>query len=312
MSGLVLGGIEGSNPLGFLAALGTLRLCDAMWPERPVRMRWVRSGGWRPELLGLPVDDDAALCRALQAEARWAPLEPFRGLGENLTVKPEVFSGVVRAQAATASPGDRRAADFAAAFGCEIFEDEKRGRIPFTDLCFITGSGHQDFLGTARGLERECQPEHLQEALFGPWRYADRSLSLRWDPEDAKEYALQWENPSTVGVTSVWGANRLAFEALPLLPAMPGDRGLRTTGFATLDRAHEFTWPIWTQAAGCGTVRSLLACRDLQVDPSDEEEQERARARLRAMGVEEAFRAQRIRIGQGANFKVSFRPARAV
>jgi hypothetical protein len=33
---------------------------------------------------------------------------------------------------------------------------------------------------------------------------------------------------------------------------------------------------------------------------------------LRAFGIEEIYRAPRVRIGQGANFKVSFRPARAV
>jgi len=33
---------------------------------------------------------------------------------------------------------------------------------------------------------------------------------------------------------------------------------------------------------------------------------------LLAMGVKEVYRAQRVRIGQGANFKVSFRPARTI
>jgi len=31
-----------------------------------------------------------------------------------------------------------------------------------------------------------------------------------------------------------------------------------------------------------------------------------------AIGIADIFRVQRVRIGQGANFKVSFRPARAV
>jgi hypothetical protein len=36
------------------------------------------------------------------------------------------------------------------------------------------------------------------------------------------------------------------------------------------------------------------------------------REKLREMGVDEVFRAARVRIGKGANFKVSFRPAMAV
>lgn len=73
--------------------------------------------------------------------------------------------------------------------------------------------------------------EHLREALFGPWRYENDGLSMRWDPDDAKEYALRWRDPSIGGVSSVWGANRLAFEALPLFPTVPTEAGLRTTGF---------------------------------------------------------------------------------
>jgi hypothetical protein len=128
---------------------------------------------------------------------------------------------------------------------------------------------------------------------------------MRWDPEDAKEYALRWRDPSVGGAYSVWGANRLAFEALPLFPIMPAETGPRTTGFRTLNRAHEFTWPIWTQKVSVDTVRSLIGLRELGNEIPD-------RALLRPMGIEDVFRAQRIRIGQGANYKVSFRPARAV
>jgi hypothetical protein len=107
------------------------------------------------------------------------------------------------------------------------------------------------------------------------------------------------------GVYSVWGASRLAFEALPLFPTVPSETGPRTTAFRTRNRAHEFTWPIWTQRASADTVRSLIGLRELEGEPPD-------RASLRAFGIDDVFRVQRVRIGQGANFKVSFRPARAV
>jgi hypothetical protein len=176
----------------------------------------------------------------------------------------------------------------------------------YTDLSFVTGSGHQHFLGSARGLAESSEPEHLREALFGPWGYRDEGFSMRWDPEDAKEYALRWRNPSVGGAASVWGANRLAFEALPLFPTAPTGRGLRTTGFRTRERAHEFTWPVWSQPAGVDTVRALVGMGELNRDePPD-------RRALEAMGIAEVFRSQRVRIGQGANFKVSFRAARSV
>ena len=215
------------------------------------------------------------------------------------------YSDLVRSAAAHTRGADRRAADFVAAFGSDVIEDRDKDRIAYTDLCFITGSGHQHFLGTARGLAESSGAAHLSEALFGPWRYSDKGLSMRWDPDDAKEYALRWRDPSIGGASSVWGANRLAFEALPLFPTVPKGKGLRTTGFRRHDRLHEFTWPLWTQSATMDTVRSLLSLCALQEVAPD-------RVQLQSMGVGEVFRVQRVRIGQRANFKVSFRPARAV
>jgi hypothetical protein len=305
MSALLLTAIEGANPLGYLAALGALRLSSLRWPAEKIRLRWVQTGGWQPELFGIPVRGEDEFCRILQEEGQWVPLADFAVLGKNLTVSPEAFGAAVRRVVKQETNQDRRAADFAAAFGCDVLADKEKGRIRYTDLCFITGSGHQDFLGTANSLARSTKAEHLREALFGPWRYADRSLSLRWDPDDAKEYALQWTNPSSEGVTSIWGANRLAFEALPVFPVVAAGNGPRTIGFQRRGRSDEFTWPIWTPWAGLDVVRSLVCQRELQADKPD-------RASLSAIGVAEIFRAQRVRIGQGANFKVNFRPARAV
>jgi len=297
--------IEGSNPLGFLAALGAFRLSDLSWPERNIRLRWVLDGGWRPELLGFPDADPVCFCSALAKDAPWAPIDNFAELGNNITVCLNLFRSVVDKVTGSISPKDRRSADFVASFGSDVFEDRKNNRIEYTDLCFITGSGHQHFLGTIRALAQNVTSDHLHEALFVGWRYADKGLSMRWDPDDAKEYALRWQDPSVGGVFTVWGANRLAFEALPLFPTLPTERGLQTTGFQTRNRAHEFTWPIWTGAVSLDTVRSMLNMRALQADEPD-------RALLQAMGIPEVFRAQRVRIGQGANFKVSFRPARSV
>ena len=132
---------------------------------------------------------------------------------------------------------------------------------------------------------------------------------MRWDPRDAAEYAFRWGDPSSEGASSVWGANLLAVHALPLLATQPTQNGLRTTGFREGGRGRwpEFSWPIWTHPAGVDMVRSLLSLQDLQ--KTDTEIDRRC---LKARGIEEIYRAPRVRIGQGANFKVSFRPARAV
>lgn len=302
-SEIVLRALDGSNPLAFLVALGTLRLLHLSRPDARVRTCWQRSDGfWRPKLVGLDIDEDG-LC-ALLMSAPWAPVEGFDRIGKNLTVPSKEFKPFVDEAYETARCDERRAADFAAAFGCEVCEDKEKGRIEYTNFCFITGSGHQDFLGTMSALAKQVTIEHLRDALFGGWR-AEKGLSMRWDPSDAAEYALRWDNPSSEGAWAVWGANRLAVEALPYFPTIPVEGGLETTGFKRRNRAAELTWPVWSQLVGFDTVRCLMSFAELQEDAP-------RRDVLRAMGIEEAYRAQRVWIGQGANRKVNFRPARAV
>jgi hypothetical protein len=304
--GVLLGALDGSNPLAFLAALGTLRLLHMSKPDTTVRMRWERwDGFWRPNLAGVGTDE-GSLCELLIG-APWAPVREFEVMGKNLTVSREKFREFVIGAHSAAAQQDRRTADFAAAFGCEVCEDKKtRDRIEYTKFCFITGSGHQDFLATISTLAERVTASHIREALFGQWR-AEKGLSMRWDPSDAAEYALRWDDPSAKGASAVWGVNRLATEALPFFPTMPLKEGLLTTGFRfnKQGRRDEFTWPIWTHFAGFETVCSLVSLADLQKDEPERKE-------LREMGIEEVYRSARVRIGQGANFKVSFRPARAV
>ncbi len=300
---ITLTGLDGSNPLGYLAALGALRLLAQHHPA--VRMHWTRdTAAWRPVLSGIDLTPDTLIAALLAAPA--FPASESSLLGKNITVEPAKFSDFVQhAENALHPSGNRIPADFAAAFGSEVCVDKDKNRIEYTLLCFITGSGHQDFLETARTLLKKVEAPHLQEALFGPWLRHDDKLSFRWDPSDASEYALRWDNPGPLGVKSVWGAGRLAIEALPLFPTQPTARTLATTGFYEDKYPEQFTWPLWSTPVSCDTVRSLVALAELrQATPG--------RETLTPLGITEVFRSPRVRIGQGANFKVSFRPSKAV
>src|SRR5205823_6055929 len=105
-------------------------------------------------------------------------------LGKDITVSVDKFSPFVRTAYECARTGDRLSGDFAAAFGSEVCEQEGKGRIEYTDLCFITGSGHQHFIGTMEGLTQSVSVAHIRDALFGTWE-TNKGLSMRWDPEDA-------------------------------------------------------------------------------------------------------------------------------
>lgn len=295
----LLRGIDGSNPLGFLAAVGAARLLEG------ARLGWgVEGCVWRPTLWVPDLATEEALCARLAELTRVAPAA-VKMLGKNLTVAPEVFGAYMEKVERLGRQGEPAAGGYAAAFGSEVCVDAKRNRIESTKLSFITGSGHQDFVTTVVRLSEAVDAGHIREALFGLWERKDKSLSFRWDPQDAAEYALCAGDPSKEGAWTVWGANRLAFEALPLFPVQPTRRGLRTTGFREEKYPEEFSWPMWEAAVGVDTMRALFAYGELQAASPN-------RAALGAMGIGEVFRAPRVRIGPGANFKVSFRPARGV
>lgn len=299
--------LDGANPLAFLAAMGTLRLLHLQSGSKPVRMRWTREAAWLPEIQGFDGTEED-LCDALMAAPR-VPLATLSLLGKNLTVEAPVFAAFARACAQDVSPIDRRGADFAVAFGNELCEDKGKERIDYTDFCFITGSGHQHFIGTMETLTANVTSLHILDSLFGHW-HSNEGSSMRWDPLDAAEYSLRWKNPGKEGASAVWGANLLAIEGLPMFPAQPGRHRLRTGGFfRPKERGSwpQFTWPIWADWIGLDTVRSLLSLKELC-----NSEKDLPRECLRERGISEIFRSQRVRIGQGANFKVSFRPSRAI
>src|SRR5260370_24746524 len=51
MHEIELSGIEGSNLLGYMAALGTLRVLTLAGRDSQVRMRWADRGVWMPVIL---------------------------------------------------------------------------------------------------------------------------------------------------------------------------------------------------------------------------------------------------------------------
>jgi len=297
-------GLDGANLLAFLAALGTFRVLDETWPEAAVRMHWEeRIGAWRPVFTfatqGTPEELLARLDAALRAYAPHAALR----VDDNLKIPPERYRQYCREAVKAWLDSDSRASHFAAAFGVEVFTDND-GNIQDTSFRTMSGAGHQHFLKFMRELIEKTNAEHLREALFGPWQYRDPGPSLRWDPEDDRRYALRWREPSTDPLRTVRGANRLAFEAMPLLPVIPTHTRAITTGFTGQRSSDTFwTWPIWSRPIPLDVSRSLLSLKALL--PA---EKTNSRVELASRGIVAAFRTQRISIGKYRNFT----PAEAI
>ena len=313
---LLLRGLWAENPLGFLSALGTLRAAAAVYGTEQVRMRWLIAGdAWSPQLgvqTDTPLDEDlfaTALHGWLQ---RNSGREAF-AIADDLTLSPRAFRAACDIAAMQASAADRHQADFMAAFGCDAVElaesGKPSGKMADTAFRTMSGAGHQHFLGFMRALADDCAKEHLQRTLFAPWRYDDplESHTMRWDPSDDVRYALRWRDssgdPDRKRAGTMWGANRLAIEALPLFTTAPlSGTELATVGFTTRrGEGTAWTWPVWDRPCSVDVARTLLALAPLQqpAPPRDE---------LARMGIAEVFRCWRIRQGKYRNLT----PARAV
>lgn len=296
---IALNGLDGGNPLGFLAAIGTLRIATEAIASANWRISWNdQEGYWSPVLLGdIALTEDSFINLLMPHLTKMQ--DAFR-FADDLTINYEEFRQVAQSAYNAANLTDRHYADFIAAFGCDSLPiSAKDSRIQDTALRTMSGAGHQHFIGSMRELVKSTGPNHLHSSLFGAWQYLDPKPSLRWDPLDDRRYALRWKQPSEDPVRTMRGANRLAIEALPLFPTAPGEQRLYTTGFS--QRRGEgilFSWPIWEGALSIEVVRSTLSLAELQEPLPD-------RNKLLALGIVEVYQSQRITEGKYRNFTLA-------
>jgi len=310
-SGLLLPGLDGSNPLAFLAALGVLRTLAQRYHDDTVRMCWTPRGAWHPAFhcSACPTEDqliEAVLqynesLRSARADGASAAFD-FAGLGDIIGVAPDTFADFTdRALGYTEGnlplPVRREPLDFIAAYGTTFCLTEK-GKVEPTLFSFANGQSGQCLLRSFRTLRDGLDHGTLERSLLHPWTYSDPRPTLRWDPADCRPYAHLATDPGnsrTTPVRTMQGASYLAFLALAMLPSMPAAGGLRTTGFSRRHRAWSWTWPIWTDHLNADCVRTLLALPDLQKDPVD-------RLRMSHLGVVEVFRSRRFSYQNGVYF----------
>lgn len=301
---LVLTGLDGANPLGFLAALGTLRILDRSRPNWGVRISWVERGGWRARLHSrVPIDDHDVLggLASLQEEPQLHPAECWTDLQ---TDDIKTVRGAFSAARLDASPDSRDRCDYLAAFGSGVpGRNDKLLRSPVV----LPRSDY--FVGNVQKIVRETGAEHLRRALFVPWDYADplENQSLRFDPSEDRRHALQLHAPTADPARkrrgNMLGANRLALEALPLFTYHHDSRRPEAVSirYDYPRHSYQFTWPMWNMPVSPAGLQSLLALTDLRTP-------ERHRLNLEARGIVAIFRSARLEIGTSQK-KFNFAPA---
>lgn len=305
-------GLRADNLVAFMAALGTLRISTLVWPDLNPKLAWTDEGDrWTAtlQLDGAISQNDflAKLHAYLTAQIQ----APAIGIANDLTIPSSEFHATLNTAQVNAAPDARTEVDFLAAFGSDAVESKVGGKptgnIADTAFRTMSGAGHQHFLGTMRTLIDDTMEQHLERALFSIWTYTDpmQNHSLRWDPNDDVRYALQWTEPSKdkdrKNTGCMWGAYRLAIEALPIFTTAPQTDRLATTGFSSNRRGTQFTWPVWDRFINLDTATSVVALAKLKLPHIN-------RTELARRGIQEIFRCYRVTQGKFRNF-TSARPA---
>ncbi len=291
-----LNGLDGSNPLGFLAAVGALKAVSDAWPNGEWKMRWSQdTGPWTPVLEGITAMDEEQLAEWLADSLKNASTRAL-SISKNLKLSPDLFRRLAQEAQESADMPDRRHADFIASFGCESVHDRKGQQIRDTAFRTMAGAGHQNFLESMLQTVENTTPIQLRDSLFTPWKRKDPRWGIRWDPAEDRRYALRWNDPSGETATTERGANRLAIESLALFPTAVNGATLETTGFSQeRGRDTRFTWPIWNCSIDIRTATSTLRLREIQEEAPDHR-------KLRPLGIAAVYRSYRITTGNFRNF----------
>ncbi len=308
-------GLDGSNPLAFLAALGALRTFQKMNPVSSVKLGWkIEDNAWRPFLASHELPNESEqFCDSM---SEWLSTPPQASLfseseiGDNLTISPLRFHSLAQQHlnSVTANELESIAAlEFLAAFGTDAtHQPHSKDRTLMQDsaLRTMSGAGHQHFLKFMREIIANTSSSHLFSTLFRTWTYEDegRGMNLRWDPNDDRRYAMRWKNPSSDPAVTMRGANRLAMEGIPFFPGATMVTQFQTTGFRVRRGAY-WSWPIWESPLELAVIQGLLQVAAISETVSPEQ-----RTTLSRQGIAAIFKSQRITVGKFRNFT----PAKSV
>jgi len=249
---MILRGLQPNNPLGFLAALGVIKVLDHKYPEYEWKMRWKQYADI--ETTKKITENELENMLLEEISVNDLMYEKFK---KNYPPSNEEdyakFMKFMIGATLNETYDVKRVHDFAVGFSLA-----KNSDVEETDFRFLTGSA--TLFGTAIELIKEIKDnrQKIHDTLFDEWKYSDNKRSMNWDPILLqREHAKFPVNPKKGDTPSptMHGANRLALEALPLFPVILSLNGVKTIGW--IDK--KFIWPIWNQFADLNEIKGMLS-----------------------------------------------------
>ena len=253
-----LTGLEGANPLGFLAALGVqvLFLDEVEQPRL-----W-----WTDDVMPHAVVEsqftvDRIVSQALRKFPQWRvspALAP--GFGAEASDSGKFKPEDIRRYLEYSLSGDV-GHSFPTALVAEGSLDRSKGIVAKPSDLYFT-AGQQRFLSIAREILEGVARDDVVNGLVGPWRYSSRLSSLMWDVTDDRTYALTAADPTNNTLNPKLtnpGPEALAILGLSRYPVFAGrDRTLTRGCAGEWRRGGSLTWPLWSRPAARGAADSLL------------------------------------------------------
>ncbi len=266
MTDLVLTGLDGQNPLGYLAALGLLRVLTDDAVRRGVSVPRMTFSRDALAVIQSDLDLDAIVvcvlddARAQEANPALALAYTKAGVRTSRSAADSVCDlkpskEIARELLQECAQSVPRAAALAAAWFSELAQDNNGNTKP-TALHFT--AGQQSFLEMVEALRSGISNQDIGEALLGPWTNGSTLPSLSWDSSVSRNYALRAGDPSKEKRGSVAAANWLGVIALEFFPVVVVRGRLVTTAVVGGWKDSVFSWPLWDVPLSAQSVASIL------------------------------------------------------
>lgn len=324
--GLLIRGIDGTTPLGFLAGLGLLQvMTDTRLPEHQAPLiAWKRFDTWRPIVHGAASLESVAQT-VFDDSQGWADsaLLRFRYVKQEKQ-GPKAVGGlraplsVVRAWSRSQREEQGEAAlAYGAALFCDCVteinkkpateQDHRSEEIavdPEVDIAhtvertfFDLTARNAQFLEQVELIRSYLNLEGIGRALAQGEPDYEAPRTLDWDPSSDTPGAIYTGFRRAYLPVHEW----LGFRALRLFPVASYGSRVRMTACTGRRLDGEFTWPLWERPVTVDVVRSLLGHPRLSTLTHEER---------RAFGISELLCAGLTKKADG--YTGTFAPARPV
>lgn len=316
MNDIHLRALRGDDALGFLAALGTLRLCADDLGDRDARLGWP-DGPWNAATLrtrlAASVDELAARLMEVVEETKSAgrllpgvdayPLQAGGVSGSSDPMNRRLSFEDGRGLAASAVEAQPALSRWLRGTICtsavEPHKDDATIGALAPSPIFDVGPGTVHMARTLSFSLGAISDVSVLVAAVSSWRRVDY-LGAYLDHRADRNAALGQDTKHKFSSYGEPGATWLALMATPFFELRGTDRGgVAVVGWSGRTR-RQFTWPVWRPSIDRGAVTALLDHPDVRDVEHERARPDRLNDRLSALGISAVYAAGRKMAGNYA------------